>query len=471
MRTASTRAAIVLLLVPFAVGVPFAIGCARTAAGPAIEPALPGAADSLEPDVKDLVERHVALVRANPSSAKEHGSLGLVYEANELTVAAAASYANAAKLDPSQPLWDYHRSIALRVAGDVEEADRLLRASAARLPDAPGVQHRLGCALLDAGELDAAAQAFQRALAKAPDQPEILVGLAFVDIGKEDFAGARDLCFRALKRDSAYQEAHYALGLAYRGLGDAKNAFTAMTQGAQGKRRYLDDPLSDELRSYQVNTMSLVAEANRLGQAQRMDEARAIWARLAERNPRDKAMLTSYGSALLAAGRVDEAIATLERSLALDPNEPVTLVNLCEAYVAAQKPDLALERGDKAVAVAPDSSRAHRARARALATRKDFTEALAEIQEAVRIDPKDPISQTALGEMCILVGRSQEALAAFRAALDLDPTNLPVRVNLAFLTLRSGDAEAARIQLKDLQRMAPDHPRVKALAAELGVGR
>jgi tetratricopeptide (TPR) repeat protein len=469
VRISPIRAATVLLLLfPLSVGVPLSTGCAR---GSAIDPALLGAVDSVEPDVKDLVDRHVALVRAAPSSAKAHATLGLVYEANELWVPAAASYANAAKLDPSQPLWDYHRSISLREAGNVEEADRLLRDSAARLPDVPGVQHRLGSALFDAGDLDAAAEAFQRALAKAPEQPEILVGLAFVDLGKDDFAGARDLCFRALKKDSAYQQAHYALGLAYRGLGDAKNAYLGMTQGAAGKRRYLDDPLTAELRTYQVNTMSLVAEANRLGQAQRRDEALALWARIAERNPRDKAMLTNYGSSLLTAGRVDEAIATLERSLALDPNEPVTLVNLCEAYVAAQKLDLALERGDKAVALAPDSSRAHRARARALAARQNYTEAYAELQEAVRIDPKDPTSEIALGEMCTLVGKSQEAVAAFRSALDLDPTNLPVRVNLAFLTLRSGDAEGARIQLKELQRMAPDQPRVKALAAELGVGK
>jgi tetratricopeptide (TPR) repeat protein len=426
--------------------------------------------EGVEPDVRDLVERHVALVRADPSSAKAHGSLGLVYEANDLWAPAAASYANAAELDPSQPLWDFHRSISLREAGFVEDADRLLRASAARLPDVPGVQHRLGYALIDAGELDAAAQAFGRALAKAPEQPEILVGLALVDLGKEDFAGARDLCFRALKRDSSYQQAHYALGLAFRGLGDAKDAATALTQGAAATRRYLDDPLTAEFRTYQVNTMSLVREANFLSRAQRKDEALAIWARLAARNPGDKTMLTNYGNALLAANRFDEAIATLERSLALAPNEPITCMNLCEAYVAAQKLDLALEQGDRAVALAPDSSHAHRARARALAAKKQLPEARAELQQAVKIDPKDATALTALGEICSLLKLPNDAIAAFRSALELDPSNLPVRVNLAFMTLRSGDREGARIQLKELQRMAPDHPRVKALAAELGVG-
>ena len=465
IRTAAIRAAIAFLCL-----VPLSTGCARGGAA-GIEPALLAAVDGIEPDVRDLVERHVALVRADPSSAKEHGSLGLVYEANQLWAPAAASFANAAQLDPSQPLWSYHRSIALHEAGNIEEAERLLRESAARMLDLPGVQHRLGCALLDAGEFDAARQAFARALAKAPEQPEILVGLAFVDLGKEDFAGARDLCMRALKRDSGNQQAHYALGLAFRGLGDAKNAATAMTQGQAGRRRFLDDPLSAEVRTYQVGTMSLVAQANDLSQAQRKDEALAIWARLAARNPGDKAMLTNYGNALLGAGRVDEAIATLERSLALAPNEPITRMNLCEAYVVAQKLDLALEHGDKAVALAPDSSRAHRARARALAARKQLPEARAELQEAVRIDPKDPTALTALGEICSLLARPGEAVAAFRSALELDPSNFPVRVNLAFMTLRSGDPEGARIQLKELQRMAPDHPRVKALAAELGVGR
>ena len=449
-----------------------AAGCSKggPSAGP-IEPAPLGGIEGLEAEVLELVERHVSAARAEPASAKAHGTLGLVYEANELWVPAAASFANAAALDPSQPLWDYHRSIALREAGIVEEADRLLRSSAAALPDAPGVQHRLGNALLDAGEVDAAKAAFERALAKAPEQPEILVGLAFVDLAEEDYTHARDLCLRALKRDSAYQQAHYALGLAFRGLGDAKNAATAMTQGAAGKRRYLDDPLSAELRTYQVNTMSLIAEANRLLQAQRQGEALALWARIAERKPKDKTVLTNYGSVLLGSGRVDESIATLKRALEIDDAEPVTHVNLCEAYVAGGKLDLALAHGDRAVALAPDSSRAHRARARVLAARMNAQGAYEELREAVRLDPKDSMALVAMGEVCTVLGKGAEAIGCFQSALDLDPTNLPVRVNLALLTVRTGDKEAARIQLKELLRIAPDHPRVKALAAELGVAR
>jgi uncharacterized protein HemY len=73
--------------------------------------------------------------------------------------------------------------------------------------------------------------------------------------------------------------------------------------------------------------------------------------------------------------------------------------------------------------------------------------------------------------MSILTGRREEGKSWCQAALDLDPSSLPARVNLARLTLSSGDAEAARVQVKELLRIAPDNPRVQALAAEVGLPR
>src|SRR5262249_12695573 len=134
-----------------------------------LDPVEPGETRQLDPEVLELARVKIEAVRADPSNARAHGTLGLLYEANSLWAAAAASFDNASRLDPREALWRYHRSIALREAGETEAANALLAQSARELASLPGVQHRLGQVLLDSGDVEGAWAAFQRALALAPE--------------------------------------------------------------------------------------------------------------------------------------------------------------------------------------------------------------------------------------------------------------------------------------------------------------
>jgi tetratricopeptide (TPR) repeat protein len=450
-----------------------AAGClaaaCRPAAKPPIEPALPPASITLEPDVRALVDRQVEVVRQHPSDSKEHGRLGLMYEANDLWVAAEASYAAAATLDPSEALWRYHRSVVLREVGRVDEANQLLVEAAKELPREPGVQHRLGTVLLDLGDLPGAEAAFQRALGRAPDNPPCLVGLAFVHTARSEWEQARDLAARVLSRDSSFKQAHYALGLAYRGLGDPNRSAAELALGSEAKPRYIDDALSPELKRYRVNLMSQITETAILEQAGRFEEALAIWARIADRHPDNKNMATNYGAALLNLGRVDEAIVQLKKSLALDDDQFAAHLNLAEAYLQAGRLQDAQKHADRAVSLGPLVAGTYRTRAHVLAGGKRYEDAYQDLRRAVKIDPHDAVAFGALAEISLLSGHSDEALGWCRNSLDLDPSNLVVRVNLARLTLNSGDSEGARIQVKELLKLAPDNPRVQSIAQSVGL--
>jgi tetratricopeptide (TPR) repeat protein len=444
-------------------------GACRPASGPPIDPALPPQSMTLEPDVRDLVDQYVALVRAEPRSASAHGKLGLVYEANDLTIPAETSFANAAALDPAEPLWRYHRSVVLRDLGRADEANRLLVESAKELLKDAGVQHRLGTVLLELGDLPGAEAAFQRALQYAPEDPSCLVGLALVNVRRSEWSAAVDLCQRALARDPDFRPAHYALGLAYRGLGDERSAAASLALGADGKTRYLDDGFSAELKGYRVNLASQITEAKMLDAAGRGDQALATWARIARRHPDDKSVLASYGASLLQKGRTDEAVAQLKKSLALDEKQTAPHVLLAEALLQSDQMEEAQAHADRAVALGPLVANTHKTRARVLARRKWFEEAYQELRRAAELEPRDPVALAALSEISLLSGHSDEAISWCRKALELDPSSLPVRVNLARLTFNSGDAEAARIQVKELLNLAPDNPRVQALAADVGL--
>jgi tetratricopeptide (TPR) repeat protein len=443
-----------------------AVACSRAEPLPPVRVELSG---DLDPDVASLVKEHVARVEAAPASSRAHGTLGLVYEANLLWLEAAASFENAAKLDPRDPLWRFHRAVALKEAGESAEAGALLRDAAAELPDAPGVQHRLGQTLLEDGDLAGARAAFGRARLRLPNQPEILVGLASIDVAEGNWASAEGLCRQALRADPANKLAHYALGRALAGLGRSKESAEELAIGLDAKVRYVDDPLGAELRSYRVGFHGQAAEAADLAARRRFAEAAALLAKIVAKRPEDAEMRSNLGAALLELGRVDEAVRELEAALALDETRFATHINLANALLRAGKPEDAMRHADRAVALGAHAARAHMARAQVLAAKEEFEEAYAALQRAVALDARDLTILVMLTEVCSRLDRIEEAEAWCRKAIEVDPTHLPSRVNLATFALISGRTEEARVQTKELQRLAPDEPRVRMLAKELGM--
>ena len=431
------------------------------------DPVLPGEPGSIDSEVLALAQEKIEAVRTDPSNARRHGTLGLVYEANGLHAAAEKCFEHASRLDPKEPLWRYHRSISLREIGRTDEADVLLGASAAELGDVPGVQHRLGLALLDSGDLAGALAAFRRAQAGNPDQPEVLVGIAAVHLAREDPAAAVPLLERALAADPGYKQAHYLLGLAFRGLSRESEAADQLALGVDAQTRLLDDPLSAELGTYLVNSVGQFAQASQLFASGQYAASLALCERILRKDPDDKNVLIKAGAAAVELARYDRALELLGRALALDEGEYRVHTNLAECYLRAQKLDEAMHHVDRALELAPETARSHTVRARILATRGRLPEAYEELKTAVELNARNTMTYVALSEVCAQLGRTAEALTWCRSAVRLDPSYLPSRFNLAILTLRSGDVDGAAAMITELDRLAPNHPRLAFLKADL----
>ncbi len=432
-----------------------------------LDPVLPGETGSLDPEVLALAQQKIEKVRLEPANARLHGSLGLVYESNRIWDAAEKSYDNAARLDPREPLWPYHRSIALREGGRTDEADALLRSSAAQLASAPGVQHRLGQALLDAGDLTGALAAFRRALALTSDQPEVLVGIASVMVAQEDQAGAVPLLQKAIQKDPSYKQAHYLLGLAFRALSRDSEAAEQLALGLDAKVRFLDDPLSAELKSYKVNYVDQLAEAGSLMTTQQYAAALNLCERVLVKRPDDKDVLNNAGAAAMELASYDRAFELLGRAMAIDEREFATHINLAECYLRTQKLLEATQHADRAVALAPGVGRARMVRARVLASRGRFQDAYLELRQAAKLDARNAMTYVALSEVCAQLERLPEALEWCQTAVQLDPSYLPARFNLAMFTMKTGDLDRAAALTRELDRLAPGNPRVALLKQEL----
>lgn len=134
-------------------------------------------------------------------------------------------------------------------------------------------------------------------------------------------------------------------------------------------------------------------------------------------------------------GRYDEAIEQFHQSLALDPNSGwVAYFSLGRCLDEAGRAEEALPHLRRALGMEPRYLPIRTSLARALFHAGLPAEARRELE--VNLDPRLPpvVRVEALllqGEMFRAEGREEQARAAFRAALEIDPQNAPAKENLA----------------------------------------
>lgn len=131
--------------------------------------------------------------------------------------------------------------------------------------------------------------------------------------------------------------------------------------------------------------------------------------------------VVSIGQALnsMQKGKTDDAIASLERGAGENPRDATTFMLLGSAYLDKHdfaKAETALQR---AVTLKPDYFAAQFNLGLTQVQLKKGDQAIASLQAAVRLDPKNSDAQQALAEALQSQGRSDEANAAMRKAEEL----------------------------------------------------
>ena len=94
------------------------IGIGPLGCTPAAEPPVPPDMDTMDAGAKEVIERELTMVRANPSHAPAWMQLGRVYIAHQIPAAAATCFLHVSGITPS-PEADYLHAVALDALGDV----------------------------------------------------------------------------------------------------------------------------------------------------------------------------------------------------------------------------------------------------------------------------------------------------------------------------------------------------------------
>jgi protein O-mannosyl-transferase len=230
----------------------------------------------------------------------------------------------------------------------------------------------LGSALASADRVDEAITHYQEALRLKPHYPDAEFNLGNAYFKKGDFPAATRHYMRTVELKPDYPDAHYGLGYCLFRLGRLDEAISHYRRAEELRP---DDPVV--LRSF----------ASALMIARQFDEAKARFERLLALTPNDAGARGEYGAMLAQAGLIDEATQQLEIVLRIEPDNRVARYPLALLYVRANDDKAAERHLTILLKQDPQLAEAHNTLGELLLRQERWAEAVAQLQEAVRLKP------------------------------------------------------------------------------------
>jgi len=146
----------------------------------------------------------------------------------------------------------------------------------------------------------------------------------------------------------------------------------------------------------------------------------------------------------------------IARALALNNRLGEAYISM--ATLADDDPDAQEKLYRKGVELAPGYVTGHQWYGGFLSRRGDLTEALAQLEEAVRLDPLSGIVRISMGGVLESLGRFDEAREQYEAALRIDPGFAAAYTSLGALDAFTGRFDDAMVQLRQAAALDPGNP-------------
>lgn len=165
------------------------------------------------------------------------------------------------------------------------------------------------------------------------------------------------------------------------------------------------------------------------------------------------------GNALAASGRFKEAVARYDKALEIDPLGVEALVNRAVALARLKRRDEALADLDRLIGLQPWAAMHHVNKAALLLEGGDaaVSHAIAAVQKAIDIAPKDPDAWSLLGQARLAGGDVEGARAAHEQAVAASPDRPDLRVPLVQVLRYREVFEEAKVHADAALKVAPRH--------------
>jgi superkiller protein 3 len=430
-------------------------GCGPSLTFPAALPT--GDVDVL---VEELITPQIQLIESDPGNAEHHGSLGLMYEANQMWEPAARAFEAAVALDPASALWTLHLYRARNSVGNSAGELARLESLASRFSDEPSFLHILGLARFDAGDLDGARSAFAESLVLAPAVPATLIALSELELISGHPQKALDLASKALQQAPGHPAVFNARGQAYRALGQDERAARDLKAGLNASRLSYPDEGRRRFSGYYAAPQMLINHAADLIEAGFAPQAEITLHKVLTVSPDDKDALNNLALALRTMNRIQEARTRLDAALKIDSDYFPTRINLSELHLALEEPIIAELHATRAVEIDSENPIAYKLLGLSLIRQRKFPQAIVAFEKSLSFQPDDFQCHAAAGEAALASRVLDTASKHLRAAELLNPNHLPVQVNLIFTLIRSNQFDEADQRLKKLFKQVGQHPQL-----------
>lgn len=287
-----------------------------------------------------------------------------------------------------------------------------------------------------------------------------------------DPGAAATLCKLVLEAEPAHGDAKLVLSEALRKLGDLAAAHAIVAPLASGNpnwfgaQRQLGVILADQ-REHLPASLALRAAT----QAQPVHPT--IWRDLAEQlslagdSAGAAAAYARHGAqpmlepklarvaAALAANDVGVAKPLLEACLAEHPNDVAALRLLAETQARGDRPDLAEATLRRGLAIAPDYNYLRHALGQLLMGLGRLEEATAEVNALLLRDPKNPGSLRLHAAVCVAKGEHEAAASIYKHLLERDPSRAPAWTSYGHVLKTLGRSEEAVAAFRRSIALAP----------------
>jgi len=215
------------------------------------------------------------------------------------------------------------------------------------------------------------------------------------------------------------------------------------------------------------NTLGLA-----LSKAGETEEAIACFQKALSLRPDYVEARVNYGAILANTGHPAEAIAQYERVLQLIAGSPyaysvnVIQYNLGLTLLYAGNTAEAIAHLQESLRLQPDYADAHFGLGLALAASGRLPEAIAHYAEAVRLAPDSFAMHLKLADALADAGRLPESITQYEEAIRLNPDSGEARYSLGNILCDTGQTSAGIVQYEEVLRITPD-----SLATRLNLGR
>ncbi len=186
------------------------------------------------------------------------------------------------------------------------------------------------------------------------------------------------------------------------------------------------------------------------------DEAMREFRRAVELDPDSAHAHDNLATVLADKGELREALVAYLKAIELEPQAPTTHYNLA-SFLATFGADLAVAEYKETLALEWEYPDAHLNLGLTYAERGQFQEAIDSYNEALKIDPKDPVAKHELATVLMDMGKPGDAIPLLRDVVKVEADNLDAWVDLGNCYATKGIySESERALVRALEIDAAD---------------